>query len=216
MLNDIRVSSLLRILVCLASFIASFFPRDVSAESSPTAFKLSVGEYLYSQDGSHFTGQDLNLRYRRNDSSMWIGYYHDPQFGSQGRGGIDTPNGRIVSSLVASLPVSTKPARRHSIAVMPSIGSTSGRFAKPNQLFFGTFARQDEEEWIDNMIPGLRADSSMYRAMLRDIHQNGSVLLRKKYRFLGLAYRIFMIGLCLTVLAFTLEMLGLFGHGLAR
>lgn len=97
-------------------------------------------------------------------------------------------------------------------AVMPSIGgSKGGAFAAPNSLFFGNFARQDEEQWIEHMLPHLRADTDMYRAMLRDIHQNGQVLLRKKYRFLSLAYRVFLTGLCLTVFAFTLEMLGLFG-----
>ena len=41
--------------------------------------------------------------------------------------------------------------------------------------------------------------------MLRDIHQNGQVLQRKKYRFLGLAYRIFLAGLSLTLVVFLIE-----------
>jgi hypothetical protein len=103
------------------------------------------------------------------------------------------------------------------LAVMPLIGSEprSG-FSRPNQLFFGIFAQLGEEEWIEGMMPALRADSAMYRMMLRDIYQNGKVLHRKKYRFLGMAYKIFILGLCLTAITFALEMLGLFGHALAR
>jgi len=56
----------------------------------------------------------------------------------------------------------------------------------------------------------------LYRAMLRDIHQNGKVLQRKKYRFIGIAYLVFLAGISLTVIAFGLEMLGLFDHGLVR
>jgi hypothetical protein len=43
------------------------------------------------------------------------------------------------------------------------------------------------------------------RAMLRDIHQNGMVLQRKKYCFLGLAYRVFLIGLTLTLVTFLID-----------
>lgn len=49
-------------------------------------FKLTVGEYLYS-DGS--SGQDANLRWRRDDNSVWVGGYRDPAFGSQARIGAD-------------------------------------------------------------------------------------------------------------------------------
>ena len=41
--------------------------------------------------------------------------------------------------------------------------------------------------------------------MLRDIYQMGAILGRKKYRFLGWAYRVFLIGLTLTFLAYTYE-----------
>ena len=102
------------------------------------------------------------------------------------------------------------------LAVMPSIGGAHGWHSKPNKLFFGNFAHQEEDEWIESMMPDLRADADMYRAMLRDIHQNGKVLQRRKYRFIGIAYRVFLAGISLTVIAFGLEMLGLFDHGLVR
>ena len=42
--------------------------------------------------------------------------------------------------------------------------------------------------------------------MARDIYQNGVVLERKKYRLLGYAYRIFLVGLTLSFLTFVTEM----------
>jgi hypothetical protein len=41
--------------------------------------------------------------------------------------------------------------------------------------------------------------------MLHDIYQNGQVLQRRKYRFLGYAYRLFIVGLVATLAAFAVE-----------
>ena len=41
--------------------------------------------------------------------------------------------------------------------------------------------------------------------MLHDIYQNGQVLHRRKYRFLGVAYRIFIVGLVATILSYLTE-----------
>lgn len=57
------------------------------ANAADTPFKLTLGDYLYSNGTS---GQDVNLRWRQNDSSAWVGAYHDPDFGSQARAGADT------------------------------------------------------------------------------------------------------------------------------
>ena len=93
-------------------------------------------------------------------------------------------------------------------AVLPSVGKAkSGR---ANRLFFGQFAAMPEADWIESVLADLPTDELMYRAMLRDIHQNGVVLQRKKYRYLRLAYGVFVVGLGLTVVAFACEMLGMF------
>jgi hypothetical protein len=94
-------------------------------------------------------------------------------------------------------------------AVLPSVGAAKG--ASANKLFFGHFAATPESEWVDSILAELPRDQAIFGLMLRDIHQNGVVLQRKKYRYLRLAYRIFMLGLCLTVIAFVCEMLGVFG-----
>ena len=61
-------------------------------------------------------------------------------------------------------------------------------------LFFGIFTRMGEEEFIDAVTARLQTTTRIYRTMARDIYQNGTVLQNKKYRLLGYAYRIFLVG----------------------
>jgi hypothetical protein len=88
-------------------------------------------------------------------------------------------------------------------AIIPSIGS-KGQPSR-NILFFGTFSGMSEEEFTVAVLDNLDDDEAIYRLMLRDIYQNGLVLQRKKYRFLGLAYRTFLAGLILTVITIIAE-----------
>lgn len=94
-------------------------------------------------------------------------------------------------------------------AVMAVLPSTSGKHLRAdshaNQLFFGVFTQSEEDEWVEGMLDALGRDETVYRAMLRDIYQNGQVMRRKKYRFLGYAYRLFVTGLCVTSAVFLLE-----------
>lgn len=50
-------------------------------------FKLTIGEYRYSQGGD---GHDLNLRWRHEETNVWVGAYRDPIIGTQTRAGVDT------------------------------------------------------------------------------------------------------------------------------
>jgi hypothetical protein len=94
------------------------------------------------------------------------------------------------------------------LALMPSVGVPEGEVGDgDNLLFFGVYARLSEEEFAARVIPLLDSDETIYRAMLRDMHQNGRVLARKKYRLLGYAYRAFLAGLILTVVVFVAERL---------
>jgi len=89
-------------------------------------------------------------------------------------------------------------------AVLPSVGSRPK--GEPNLLFFGIFTRMDEGEFADRVLEQLHDDERIYRTMLRDIHQNGQVLQAKKYRYLGLAYRTFLVGLTVTFVSFLVVM----------
>jgi hypothetical protein len=94
-------------------------------------------------------------------------------------------------------------------AVLPSISAPRATGATPNLLFFGVFSGLSEDEFADRVLAELGDDERIYRTMLRDIHQNGMVLQHKKYRYLGIAYRIFLAGLVLTFAVFLWESRGL-------
>ncbi|MEQ1510691.1 MAG: Pycsar system effector family protein [Sphingopyxis sp.] len=90
-------------------------------------------------------------------------------------------------------------------AVLPRV-SPRGAKPNPNILFFGTFSEMGEQEFIDAVKSQMRNDDDILATMLRDIHQNGSMLARRKYHFLALAYRTFIVGLTLTLLSFLYEL----------
>ncbi len=81
------------------------------------------------------------------------------------------------------------------LAVMPrSQGSSTGF----NPLFFGTFARMTPEGFLEELRGIVQGNDQVYRAMAVDIYQMGLVLYRKKYRYLGFSYRVFLVGLIVT------------------
>lgn len=85
-------------------------------------------------------------------------------------------------------------------AVLPAIKPKPG--GETNILFFGHFTQLSEQEFADRVIGALHDEERFYRLMLRDVYQNGQVLQHKKYRFLGLAYRVFLVGLIATFASF--------------
>jgi hypothetical protein len=88
-------------------------------------------------------------------------------------------------------------------AIMPAVRPKP--LAHRNILFFGSFTQMTEDEYLDEMLTSLRDPQWVYRAMLRDIYQNGQVLQAKKYKFLGAAYRVFLAGLVVTMIVFALQ-----------
>lgn len=90
------------------------------------------------------------------------------------------------------------------LAVMPATKIRPG--ANPNMLFFGAFSKLSEDEFKDRLLAeNLGSQEKVYRTMMRDIYQMGVVLEKKKYRYLGFAYRVFLIGLSLTFVTYLLE-----------
>jgi hypothetical protein len=90
-------------------------------------------------------------------------------------------------------------------AVLPSVRPSKRQAGTPNILFFGVFSQMSEDEFSDRVIEKLGSDEQVFRTMLRDVYQNGLVLQNKKYRFLGYAYRIFLVGLIATFASFLIE-----------
>ena len=93
------------------------------------------------------------------------------------------------------------------MAVIPALGRPPKDPKAFNFLFFGHFATMETEEWSDELLDKFATDETLFRAMLKDIHQNGQVLYRRKYRFLSYAYRIFLGGLFVTWLVYLAEYL---------
>jgi hypothetical protein len=99
-------------------------------------------------------------------------------------------------------------------AVMPVIGPSKKRAAGPlNLLFFGSFTSLGEAEFIERLREKVTHDHDSLELMARDLYQNGQVLKRKKYRLLGHAYRVFLIGLVLSFAAFLWELAQLYIPG---
>lgn len=91
------------------------------------------------------------------------------------------------------------------IAVMPS--TIPRDKSSSNILFFGGFQNMTEEEYTNRLLDQeFQSQEMTYRAMLRDIYQMGTILGRKKYRFLGWAYRVFLAGLTLTFASYMTEL----------
>ena len=91
------------------------------------------------------------------------------------------------------------------LAVLPRLSKSLPPGARRNRLFFGHFHDLDEEQWTRGLLAELHTDEEVFRLMLHDIYQNGQVLQRRKYRFLGYAYRLFVAGLVVTLAAFAVE-----------
>jgi hypothetical protein len=94
------------------------------------------------------------------------------------------------------------------LAVLPSAsGLAPRRGASPNILFFGVFSKMSEAEFIHTLLTRTADDQAVYETFARDIYQNGRVLAGKKYRLLGWAYRILLVGLFCSALAFVIPLL---------
>ena len=88
------------------------------------------------------------------------------------------------------------------LAVLPKTNVKQGN--RPNVLFFGTFTRMDEDAFVAELVERLKTDGSVYRTMARDIYQGGTVLQNKKYRMLGWAYRLLLLGLVASCAAYVM------------
>lgn len=89
------------------------------------------------------------------------------------------------------------------LSVMPATRYPTG--GRLNILFFGSFEKLSEEEYLKAVLSEIRSEEGFLTIMARDLYQNGVVLARKKYRLLGYAYRTFLAGLCLSFIAFILS-----------
>ena len=97
------------------------------------------------------------------------------------------------------------------IATRPKV--TKGRFSredvtnkKTNLRFFGNFYQQTLEDYVWAMGTMLKDPDYLYGSLVEDIYFLG-VVLGRKYRLLRIAYNLFMIGIIISVAAFTIAIL---------
>jgi hypothetical protein len=92
------------------------------------------------------------------------------------------------------------------LAVLSILPATHYRkLGSDNLLFFGSFTQLSQDEFVARLSQRLRSEEDMYRTMLLDLYQNGVVLERKKYRLLGYAYRVFLVGLSASFATFSYQ-----------
>jgi len=106
------------------------------------------------------------------------------------------------------------------LATRPSI--SSGRFTeddirnkKTNLLFFGNFHQMQLQDYQWGMNQMMRDKEYLYNTMMMDIYYLGVVLARK-YRYLRIAYTVFMVGLIIAVLAFGISWLVMDSHAASQ
>ena len=97
------------------------------------------------------------------------------------------------------------------LATRPNI--TSGTFTKEdiaskktNLLFFGNFHKMGYADYDWGMTELIGDKNYLYSSMIKDTYFLG-IVLAKKYRYLRIAYNIFMYGLILSMIAFTVAFL---------
>jgi hypothetical protein len=89
------------------------------------------------------------------------------------------------------------------MAVLPSVKAAPLSPDGPrNILFFGAFSQLSEEAFIERLLGSLSDNRAVFETFAHDIYQNGRVLALKKYRLLGYAYRVLLVGLFLSAAAF--------------
>ena len=97
------------------------------------------------------------------------------------------------------------------LATRPNV--TSGTFTKEdiankktNLLFFGNFHKMGYPDYDWAMTELLADKNYLYSSMIKDTYFLG-IVLAKKYKYLRIAYNIFMYGLIISILAFTISFL---------
>lgn len=95
------------------------------------------------------------------------------------------------------------------LATRPKV--SLGKFAdedvvnkKTNLLFFGNFHRMTHEQYEGAMRSMMKDSDYLYSSIIQDIFHLGQVL-GKKYRLIRLAYNVFMIGIVISVVAFSVS-----------
>ncbi len=93
-------------------------------------------------------------------------------------------------------------------AVMAIIPKTKmPKDAPVDLLFFGSFTQMPVDDFVTQVVDVMADEETMLRAIAADVYGNGVVLQRKKFRYLELSYRLFLVGLVAAAAAFVVQYL---------
>jgi predicted metal-dependent HD superfamily phosphohydrolase len=82
---------------------------------------------------------------------------------------------------------------------------------KTNLMFFGNFYKSTLEDYKWGMSIMMRDPEYLYSSLIKDVYYLG-VVLGRKYKLLRIAYNVFMIGILISVIAFTYFMFAASPH----
>lgn len=88
------------------------------------------------------------------------------------------------------------------LCLVPDLGPSR---QPTNPLYFADVARMTFPEFRRRMVGVLATSPSIYEAILVDLHASSQTLLQRKFRYLRLAYSVFLVGLLLTVVAVVID-----------
>jgi hypothetical protein len=63
-----------------------------------------------------------------------------------------------------------------------------------NPLFFGDYAHIPKDRYLDEMAKVFRSDGALYETIVGDLHDQGVYLVNSKYRYLRIAYILYLAG----------------------
>ena len=86
------------------------------------------------------------------------------------------------------------------IAVTPTQKGSKQVGTDDNMLFFGNFSELSFEGFMKIMQVKMQTEEAVHHAMLQDVYAMGKVLNEKKFKYLTISYRIFLIGIIITSL----------------
>jgi hypothetical protein len=91
------------------------------------------------------------------------------------------------------------------MAIIPKTKMPEG--APVDLLFFGSFTRMPLDDYVSQVVDVMADEETMLRAIAADVYGNGVVLQAKKYRYLELSYRLFLVGLVAAAATFAAQYL---------
>jgi hypothetical protein len=104
-----------------------------------------------------------------------------------------------VATIIISI-VSTIPRTTHGLMTRDEVSNKRG-----NLIFFGNFHNMAQNDFEWGVSELMQDKDYLYKSLTRDLYHLGRVL-NKKYAYLRMGYITFVVGLCVSVVAFVISL----------